>query len=1038
MINITKYIYTGLLLLLLSSAVSAQELITIKGKILSADKKQPIANAQVSSMDAKGSSYTEADGTFTIKVFIPNAVLTVKAANYFENEIALLKRTEVNIYLLPSTGFMNTDAYQTSEGRRKMMQKTGTAVSVNKKDLNQGYSNTDDALVGKIAGLRVQNKGGMPGEGSVVNLRGLRSLVAENAPLIVIDGLPYLPDMEISPIINGFSKNIFAPTNLKDIESVTLLKGTDAAAFGSLGSNGVIMIETEKATDLETKVQFQTVEGIGSMSKRIPMMGSEAFKNYIADVGETEYTDLNKLMDVFPFLKDDPNDHYKYKYDNNTDWQKEIYTPSFSSENTLKVKGGDAVANYALSVGYVYNKGVVENTNQSKYYTRLNSDINITKRFKMFATIGFNYGNHNLMEQGMVKETNPLLTALYQSPLLSVNEQDRFRNNLPNFNPVGQFGISNPKAVVTDVAATSKSYDVIVTLGLNYQLTPFIDIQAQGGMYYNYTKEDMFIPGKSSKAIAPLMDGLAENTVRSGIGEGRNYYAKGSARYSRVFNNKHDFTASIGYQLIASQKEQDCGSGINTASDFYQSLGNVSTANGRKIVGYIDQWNWMNAYLIANYGFDHQYYVGASATLDAASSYGANSGRAFVLPTANVAWKMKNASFLRDNELISNLTVRGEYGMNGNSRYSSKYGRYYYTSVPLRDVAGMMRAGLPNLQLRPEKNITAGVGADFALTGNLLNVSVDFYEERTKDMLLNRRMPSVYGYNTMYDNAGEMKTRGAEVSLAVNLLQKTDFRWTIGANVATHKTEVVSLGEAKTRMVYFNDGSQLRSEVGQAPNVFWGYEANNVFTSRQEAAEAAIVSQGGAAFGAGDVRFTDLDGNHVIDAKDMMKIGDPTPDFYGAFYTNLAYKGFNLYANFTYSYGNDLYNAVRRGAESLSGWANQTRTAERRWTSEGQVTDIPRAVFGDPIGNSRFSSRWIEDGSYLKLKELTLSYDTGRKVLFFNNLKVYVTGENLLTWTKYTGLDPEFAYSYSPEMSGMDLGKVPLARTGKIGLILNF
>ena len=170
----------------------------------------------------------------------------------------------------------------------------------------------------------------------------------------------------------------------------------------------------------------------------------------------------------------------------------------------------------------------------------------------------------------------------------------------------------------------------------------------------------------------------------------------------------------------------------------------------------------------------------------------------------------------------------------------------------------------------------------------------------------------------------------------------------------------------------------------------------------------------------------------------MTVIGNPTPDFYGAFYTNVAYKGFNLYANFTYSYGNDIYNAVRRGSESMSGWENQTRTAERRWTSDGQITDIPRANFGDPIGNARFSDRWIEDGSYLKLKEVTLSYETKRKVLLFTGLKAYVSGENLLTWTKYTGLDPEFAYSYSPEMAGIDLGKVPLARTVKVGLVLNF
>lgn len=1035
----TKYICSGIMFLFISLSVSAQELITISGKVLSADKKRPVTNAQVSSREAKSSVYTTEDGTFTMDVYKSNATLTIKAEKYFEKEVALLKRTKINVYLLPAKDVMYSDAYQSSEGRRKTTEKITTAVSIQQKDLSQGYMSTADALVGKIKGLRVQNKSSMPGEGSVVQLHGLRSLVAENTPLIVVDGLPYLPDLEVSPVITGFSKNIFAPTNLKDIESITLLKGADAAVYGSLGSNGVIVIETEKASDLETKIQFHTVEGIGFMNKKIPVMESEAFKNYIADIGETKYTDLNEMMDIFPFLKDDPNDHYNYKYDNNTDWQKEIYTPSVSSENILKVKGGDAIANYALSVGYLYNKGVVENTNRSKYYTRLNSNINITKRFKIFTTIGFNYGNHQLMEQGMSKETSPLLTALYKSPLLSVYEQNRFKQDLPNFNPVQQFGISNPKSVVSDVAAKSKSYDVIVSIGGDYQLNPFINFQVQGGMYYNYTKEDMFIPGKSSGTIAPLMDGLADNIVRSGTGEGNSYYIKGSARYSRVFNNKHDVSASIGYQLLTSKKEQDCGSGINTPSDFYQSLGNVTTAYKRDIVGYIDKWRWMDAYIIANYGYDYQYYIGVSAAVDASSSYGINSGRAFIMPTVNAAWKMENSSFLRDIDWIDQLTIRGEYGTNGNSRFSSKYGRYYYTSAPLRDVAGMIRAGLPNLQLKPEKNITANVGADFAITGNLLNISVDFYEERTKNMLIDKKMPAVYGYSVMHDNAGEMKTRGAEANVSVNLFAKKDFNWTVGANIATYKTEVVSLGEAKTRMIYFSDGSQLRTEAGQAPNLFWGFGTEkNVYASRAEADAAGMVSQGGRAFTAGDVKFVNLNGDNVINDNDMMTIGDPTPDFYGGFYTNLRYKGINLFANFTYSYGNDIYNAVRRSTESLSGWANQTQTAERRWTSDGQVTDIPKAVFGDPIDNSRFSSRWIEDGSYLKLKEITLSYETDRKILFFNRLKVYVTGENLLTWTKYSGLDPEFGYSYSPELTGIDLGKIPLAKAGKIGLILNF
>lgn len=493
-----------------------------------------------------------------------------------EKEEALMGRTTLNVYLLPENTVMYSDDYEGIYGKMKTRNRIGTALAVNQKDLSGALANVDDALSGKIAGLRVVNKGGMPGTGSLVNMRGIRSLVAENTPLIVVDGIPYLPDDGISTVIDGFSRNIFAPVNLKEVESVTLLKGADAAMYGSLGSNGVLLINHPAGFGMETKIEFQTVDGVGFMKKRFPVLGAEAFKNYISDVAETKYTDLNELTTDFPFLKDDPNDHYRYLYDNDTKWQDEIYTPAVSSENVLKIKGGDAIATYALSAGFLSNKGVVKNTQQQKYYTRLNSNINITKKLEMSFGVGFNYGKYDLMEQGLVRETNPMIAAMLKSPLLSVYKQDQYRNNLPDYNPVQIFGISNPVAVVNDVDAESRAYDVLVNLGLKYQLTSFISLDVLGGLYYNYTKEKIFIPGKTSGAIAPLQNGLAQNTVRGGTGEGLSFYVKATGVYSRMFNNLHEVSAKLGYQLMSTRRELDCSGGINTSSDFYHTLGDAS------------------------------------------------------------------------------------------------------------------------------------------------------------------------------------------------------------------------------------------------------------------------------------------------------------------------------------------------------------------------------------------------------------------------------------------------------------------------------
>ena len=1036
MINMKKYICLWILLLGVAIGVSAQNSVVVKGKVLNASNKLPINEVQISSADAASTVLTNEKGEFSIQVSDPKAILMFEGTGYLKNEEALMGRTTLNVYLLPENTVMYSDDYEGIYGKMKTRNRIGTALAVNQKDLSGALANVDDALSGKIAGLRVLNKGGMPGTGSLVNMRGIRSLVAENTPLIVVDGIPYLPDDGISTVIDGFSRNIFAPVNLKEVESITLLKGADAAMYGSLGSNGVLLINTQRASDMETKIEFQTVDGVGFMKKRFPVLGAEAFKNYISDVAETKYTDLNELTTDFPFLKDDPDDHYRYLYDNNTKWQDEIYIPAVSSENVLKIKGGDAIATYALSAGFLSNKGVIENTQQQKYYTRLNSNINITKKLEMSFGVGFNYGKYDLMEQGLVRETNPMIASMLKSPLLSVYKQDQYRNNLPDYNPVQIFGISNPVAVVNDVDAESRAYDVLVNLGLKYQLTPFISLEALGGLYYNYTKENIFIPGKTSGAIAPLQDGLAKNTVRGGTGEGLSFYVKATGVYSRIFNNQHEVSAKLGYQLMSTRRELDCSGGINTSSDFYHTLGDAS--EGRNITGYIDQTRWINTFLNLNYGFNRQYYIGATLGLDASSVYGKNSARAFWMPAVQLAWKAKNASFLRDCDFIGNLVLRGEYGMNGNSRYSYKYSRYYYESVALRDAAAVVRGGLPNLQMKPEKNITASIGADVAFWGNRVNFSVDFYQETTRDMVLNKKMAPVYGFTTMYDNAGELQTRGVEVAFSWTLMDKNSFRWVVGGNIAAYTSEVKSLGGAKSRLVKLMDDVQLNSRVGSAPNVFWGYQVDRVIASKAEAGRLGLSNAGGGLFGAGDIAFQDQNGDKIINEKDMVELGNPAPDFYGGFYTQLEYKGFGLSANFTYSYGNEIYNGLRREMESMSDFGNQAQTALRRWTSDGQVTDIPKAIYGDPMGNSRFSSRWIEDGSFLKLKELTLSYTTGGKVLFFNNLKVFVTGENLLTWTKYKGMDPEFGYTYAPEYAGMDLGLTPLSKNVKVGLILNF
>lgn len=1041
-----KIFYIGILLLLIGTNVFAQEM-EIKGRVLSAIDRKPVAQAQISSVAAVKSVISDEKGEFTLKVKKQNTEIKVERSGFTPKTVFLGKRDRIDIFLLPENVVRHANQIDLPSGRIGADEKTGSTVTINKKDLNMANDVPDESLHGMIPGLQVKSKGGMPGEGAFVNMRGVRSLFAASTPLIVVDGMPYLPDVTESQVINGYSRNMFMPVHLKDIENISLVKGSDAAMYGSLGSNGVILINTEKATDLETRVQFHTVEGIGWVNKRIPMMDAIGFKNYIGDIGETATSDLESLVGKFPFLKDDPDYHYNYVYDNNTKWQDEIYTPAITSENILKVKGGDAIANYALSVGYLYNRGVIENTKLSKYFTRLNANMKITPKLGMFASVGFTYSDNKLMEQGMAYSTNPLLAALYKSPLFSVYEKDQYGHQLGRFskieygenNPAADaIGISNPKAIVSDLEATSSAYDVLVNAGLNYQMTSKITFNALVGVYYNYNRENIFIPGKTSQAIAPLLDGIAKNTTRSGVGEGYNLYFNANAMYSDVFNDAHGLDVALGYQLITTNREYDYGTGINTSSDFYKTLGSATGMYGKNFDGYIDMYNWMNIYAKAAYNFKKQFFVSAGVTADAASSTGTNSNLFVFLPSASVAWSMKNASFLRDASFVDQLTVRAEYSQLANSRYSSSFSRYHYNSKLYRDQTGIVRSNIPNSRLKPEINHNYNVGVDFATLGRKLSIGVDLFQERTKNMLNQKELASAYGFGFVYDNAGEIKTNGLEVSAQAQLVNRGGFEWVVGGNIATLKSEVVSLGGVNEKVIEFADGTTLVNRVGETPYSFYGVKSEKVFASQAEADQAALLSHNGTRFNAGDVKFQDVNSDHMIDSKDLQILGSATPDFFGGFYTSFRYKGVGLLANFTYSYGNKIYNAVRRTTESLSGYRNQSEIAVRRWTFDGQQTDVPRATFGDPMGNARFSDRWIEDGSYLRLKNITLSYDFPGSVGFFKQAEIYVTGENLFTATKYLGLDPEFSYSYEPALQGIDMGKAPLARSVRLGVKLNF
>ncbi|MBD9138365.1 MAG: SusC/RagA family TonB-linked outer membrane protein [Alistipes shahii] len=1009
---------------------------SVVGLVLDADTRKPVAAAQVSSGELAKSVVSGPKGVFRAKTFSRDAVLNVIKEGYFSARVNLLGRDSLVVYLQQADKTLRTDRYYSPDGVVPMSDRTSTAQAMDIKDVNRGYFSVSDALTGRFAGLRVSSKGGMVGEGSFFNLRGNRTLLGQNTPLLVVDGVPFISDQNTSNIINGFSADLLEPVNLNNIEQITFLKGADAMPYGSLGSNGVLLINTERGKVSRTLVEFQTVEGVGFINKTLPLLSGLDFSRYIADIAGSRYADSEEIGKAFPFLSGNMTPAEQVRYGFNTDWQKEIFSPAFVSDNTLKVRGGDAVVQYLVTAGYQKGNGVVDGTKRDKFYTNGNTNINFSEKLSAFASISFDFLEMKLQEQGLSPQTNPLLAAYSHSPLTGIYEVDDKGAVLTEYAKIDPtMNISNPVAMLTGIEGKNKIYDFLVNTGLNYNILKNLKADFTFGIFYRYIKDDIFIGGLSSGTIAPLMGGLALNTVRSGSSESRDYFGKVGLSYN-LTSGSHRLDLKGGWQMISSRTQASSGSGINTTTDRYRSLSNVSSV-GRTSGGYAELLNWMNFYLKADYNYREQLYLSATGVVDASSTYGAYSDRWYVFPGFKAGWKISNAPFLRNSKAVSGLMLRGEYSVNPNSRYSSAYGSYYYMLQLLRDVSGLVRAGVPNQKIGPERVTNIDLGVDFSLLGDKFTLSADIFEEYTRHMIVDTKASPVYGSGVIYKNSGSMRSRGAEISASA-LLVGGKFRWRVGGNIAYYKTRVMSLGGQDRQIIDLGDGVTLVNRVGEAPFSYYGHRADGIYATSEQATSDGLATLSGYAFTGGDVRFRSLDGNKLITDADREVLGCADPDFFGGFYTKMSWKGFSLFANFSFSHGNQVYNATRRYNELGNGFSNQAASMGRRWVAEGQVTDIPRVVYGDPAGNNRFSSRWIEDGSYLKLKELTLSWETRKKLLFMTGFKVFITGENLFCFTDYTGADPEFAYSYDMAMQGMDVAKIPVPKYVKIGLILNF
>ncbi|WP_041346296.1 SusC/RagA family TonB-linked outer membrane protein [Niastella koreensis] len=1010
------------------------------GVILDAGTRKPLPGINISIPDFSA-AISDEKGRFSIKVPSYSSTLLISAPGFQSKEAPLRGNTAVTVQLYDENFDSYYDEAVTPAGVITRNRITSAFTTTNTQGAwPRNQETPENYLQGNANGLNIIRRSGTPNIGSNLFMRGMSSLFATNRPLIVVDGMIYETNDFGGSIINNFYSNPLNLIDIKDIDNITVIKD-GASLYGTKGANGVIMITTAKARELATKIDVGVYTGMNFAPKNIPVMNAAQFRPYLSDILQSQGMTEDGVSKQ-PYMTDDPNNPNYYATHYNTNWQDAIYKNSLSQNIYLRVTGGDNIARYALSMGYVKNNGVIKNTGLVRYNTRLNADLNLSKRLNLNSNLSFTYGEQNTQHLGLNTRINPVYVALVKSPFLPIQEVDKDGAESPNLADVDTLGMSNPVQLVNHVLAVNKSYRFFGSLNFSYLINNNLTLQALFGLTQDKVRENFFIPRK----------GISNDTLQAAIADSRSgsqakrlfaVYNDTRLRYKKTFNLVHDVEVLAGLRYHQQSQEQDVGYGYNSATDELVNVG-YSIPSLRKVGGDIGKNRWLNTYLNVNYGFNDKFFLTAAVSADASSRFGHEipgaltiGGNKFsLLPALQAAWLVSSEAFMKKAPAISLLKLRAGYSLTGNDDIGNYTARQNYVSQNLLGMEGLVRGNFADPQLQWEVNKKLNLGIDLGFLHDRLRISADVYENRTDKMVVLEKAPTASGLEYLASNSGGMKTRGVEAMVSGRILNRPLLKWDVSAGIAVYRNQLTQLPDNRI-VTPFADGYIL-SEVGKAANLFYGYKTHGVYSTDQQAAAAGLstkpVNQPVTAFKGGDIAFEDYNGDKLINDQDRQVIGNPNPDFTGMFSSSLSWRRFSVDALFTFSVGNDVYNYMRAQLEAGDSYNNQLPSLVNRWRAQGQVTNVPKAVYGDPMGNSRFSDRWIEDGSYLRLRSLSISYNVRIKPAFIKYLTVYASGTNLLTFTKYLGYDPEFSATGSVLGQGVDIGLEPQFRSVQTGV----
>jgi len=1027
------------------SNVKEKKEIVLKGLVRDAHTKKPIEAAQISVPNKNLSAVTDGKGQFTLKISSLKDVLYVSAYDYNLSEVAIRGEDSVVINLY-SNQFSNY--FKSIEGVTGPVNNSSlvsSAMSVEDVSKIPAIS-ADEVLQSTLGGnIRAISRSGVAGEGAVLFIRGINSLNANAQPLFVVDGVIWNNLYDVQSIHKGFFSNPLDNIDVNDIENITVIKdGT--SIYGSKASNGVVMIKTKRAKSMVTKIGLNYFTGMTVRPEVMPMMNGEDYRIYASDLLNSKSIIGNDIS-RYGFLGIDPSKKQIYNENHNaTNWEDQVYQTGQTNSYVINANGGDEKALYYFSLGLTNNKGVVKTTDMQRINFRCNADLKFTNTFSMGLNIGYSRVERTLLDDGVDYYSSPTWISKIKSPFLSPNTFNSTGQVTTDYARTDSFGIGNPGAIINYSINKLKKYRFNMGILPSFQITPDLTLSSQFDYSLDKTIERHYIPMFFTPVeILPEL-GYSQNKISSQVMRNTAYFDETRLTFDKKFNDFHHLKAILGWRYINNYYESNYAEEHNSGSN------NNTTITGNNqflsVDGISNQTNSLSNYLNADYDYDNRFFLTGTVSMDASSRFGKETiggvslmGRSWgIFPAANGAWLVSSEKFMKNINFLKFFKIRAGYGITGNDGIKDYQSLAFFTSTKFMDKAnGLVLTNLANSNIQWESTGKANIGADLGMFDNRLSLSVDFFSSNTTNLLVMKNMPYVSGLSVYWDNGGSMTNKGYEVSANLKMFNFKNLKWEIGLSVGHYKNEITSLPDGEFTTSVYN--GEVLTRVGESAGVFYGYKTKGVFatTVQAQASNLKILNIDGSysSFGAGDMIFEDVNGDHIIDAKDKQVIGNPNPNFYGSFNSKFSIKRFTLTGIFTYSLGNDIYNYQRSQLEAGSDFSNQTSAVLRRWTAEGQVTEQPQANYGDPMGNSRFSERWIEDGSYIRLKTVSLSYDLPIKSAFIEGISFWIAANNLFTVTHYLGLDPEVTAGNSVYLQGVDNGLTPLTKSYYLGIKLN-